>query len=324
MLGRLSVLFLSLAWPTFAIAQDVRPAERLPLERSQQCEGGYCVELLDMTPRFLAFYEAAAALPKDDINERHALWTRHYGFAAVPPGPRGEAMARSLLDQGWPLYSEAIGKIRQAVEPLRTQPAPVVASIARLLRLDAPYKVQLIAFVGAFEENAFTAGQAGAPVVAVPLEIPAERRDILLAHEMTHALHMGIGNSDGGWERPIATTILQEGLAMHVARAVVPGKDVTAYVEHVPGWWDKARAGKREILRNLLPVLARSDGETVFRFTMGQGSTGLEREAYVAGWLVVERLLAEGMDLAAIARISGDDQVKSVGDAIERILQSEK
>jgi hypothetical protein len=43
----------------------------------------------------------------------------------------------------------------------------------------------------------------------------------------------------------------------------------------------------REILVGILPEMEKSDSATVTRFTYGQGTTGMTREAYVAGWIVI-------------------------------------
>jgi hypothetical protein len=52
---------------------------------------------------------------------------------------------------------------------------------------------------------------------------------------------------------------------------------------------------------------------------MGQGTTGTEREAYVAGWLVVDALLRQGRTLPELARVRPDDMPALVRNAIEMI-----
>jgi hypothetical protein len=137
---------------------------------------------------------------------------------------------------------------------------------------------------------------------------------------MTHAVHIATAGLSGSWERSIAETIVQEGLAMHVAQTVAPGRDVRAYIEHKEGWYDAAMAKSDAILRGLLPELDKSDSPTVFRYTLGTGNTGTEREAYVAGWLVVGELLKEGRSFPDIARVPSADMAKLVRTTIERML----
>lgn len=67
------------------------------------------------------------------------------------------------------------------------------------------------------------------------------------------------------------------------------------------------------------PVLEASDSDTVFRFTMGEGTTGTEREAYVAGWLVIDELLRQGRTLPELARVRPEDMPALVRGAIASI-----
>lgn len=314
---KMCTALLPLALISSPATAGAEPAAKVPTTQTSQCDAGYCVELVDFSPRFLDFYSQAAGL---DGDARFTLWQARYGFAAVPPGPRGAEMARTLLDGAWSRYPQALGVIRAGAGAMQPQPAATLKAVASLLGLGEPYQVKVLAYVGGFEDNAFSAVQDGKPFVAIPLEMSVYRREMILAHEMTHAVHLGTAKLRGGWERSIAETIFQEGLAMHVARAVVPGRDVRDYVEHKPGWWDAVGQRKADILRDMLPVLEKSDSDTVFRFTIGAGPSGLEREAYVAGWYVVEQLRAQGMSLAEIAHIPEAQMAETVRQAIGKML----
>ena len=293
-------------------------AEKLPPVRSEQADARLKVEIVDLTPRFLAFYDAARAAP--DADARFALWTEHYGFAAVPPGPRGDEMARRLLDQGWPRYAAALPQIRRGASVFGNEPLETLRAVTRLLGAEGPMTIRLTAYVGAFDDNAFSTG-GDPPNIAFPVEMAPDLRRLIMAHEFTHAVHIRLAGLSGGWERSIGATILQEGLAVHVARELNPGRTMAQYIEHRPGWWAGISARKADVLRDVLPMLARQDGETVFRFTMGQGGTGFDREAYAAGWWVVEQLRAQGMSLAQIARIPESEMVRVAGQVINRMLQ---
>lgn len=275
-------------------------AEPAGPRRYDLAEGPLKVRVVDLSPRFLAFY--AAAKDEPDADRRFALWKSLYGFAAVPPGPRGEAMARQLLDAGWPKYPAALPVIRAGATAMRPDPLWVLKGVARVLQPSEPLAVQVTAYVGAFEDNAFTY-RGELPTVCVPLEMEPGFRKRVFAHEMTHAVHMAVGRLSGGWERSIGATLIQEGLAMHVSREVVPGLTERDYVGGEDGWWTAAKRRRADILAGMEPYLEAKDGETVFKFTIGQGTTGLNREAYVAGWFVIQALRAEGMSFARIARI---------------------
>src|SRR3982751_3208832 len=65
------------------------------------------VEVVDLSPRFIKFYETATA-EKADPERRWQLWQQLYGFAAVPPTPEGKVMARTLLDKAWSQYPKVM------------------------------------------------------------------------------------------------------------------------------------------------------------------------------------------------------------------------
>jgi len=302
--------FLGLAAPAHA--------EKLPPVREEIQRGPVRLQLVDLTPQFLAFYDAAQGA---DPDARFRLWKEHYDFAAVPPGPQGEAIARRMLDQAWPHYAGAMPLVRAGVRGLGSEPLDTAARIYELLEVREPLTIRLTAYVGAFDDNAFTSRTStGVPNVYFATDTASARRRVILPHEMTHAVHLHLAGISGGWERSIGATIVMEGLAVHATREISPGLSDAEYVEYTPGWWVKAQAGKRAILEGLLPEVGASEPQTVFKYTMGAGSVGLEREAYAAGWWVVEQLRTEGMTLAQIARVPEAEMPALAKGAIERLL----
>jgi hypothetical protein len=273
------------------------------------------VEVNDLSPKFLAFYDAAVA-EKADPERRFQLWKEKYGFAALPPVPERDAMARKLLDTAWPAYPEVLDRIRAGAPGMRPEPGGLLREVAAKLGAEGPLKVRIVAYVGGREKNAYFYADQGSLNVAVPIEEDPEWRDLVLVHEMTHAVHHALAGFSEGWERSIARTLFTEGLAMRTTEALRPGRGDAAYLEHRPGWLAEAAGKRRAILEGLRPHLRASDSETVMRFTMGQGTTGTEREAYYAGWLVVGHLLEQGKTLAELARLS-EEQITTV---VERAL----
>lgn len=277
------------------------------------------LKVRSLTPKFLAFFAAAQAATDDSADTRWRLWKEKYDFAAVPPTPEGDAIARRMLDEAWPRYRDALPAIQNAGARIESEARESLAIVHDRLRLDRPLRTQVLLYVGGFEGNAFTAPGREGPVVAVPAEITGSERRRLLAHELTHVVHIALGNLTDGWERSIAETIVSEGLAMHVARAAYPGQPDAAYVEHQPGWLARAEARRAEILRGVVPHLETSDSATVFRFTMGEGPNGLAREAYYAGWVIVGTWLAEGESLADIARLPRAAMAERLRTTIARL-----
>lgn len=298
-----------------AVAQE--PPKKVPAPRSVFLDGQRTLEVVDLTARFLDFYEAAR---QADAETRWRVWQEKYDFAAVPPTAEGQQLARRLLDDAWPRYPAALAVIKVGAGALEPPPRGVLGKVADLLELDKPFRMQLLVYVGAFDDNAFTFAQDGKPMVAIAVETSDARREVLLAHEMTHAVHMATAGLSGGWERSIAEIIMQEGLAMHASRTLVGGREDRHYVEHEAGWYETANSRSRAILQGIVPELEKSDSQSVFRFTMGTGTTGLEREAYLAGWLVVGELLKQRMTFPRIARIPAADMPGTVRATIERIL----
>lgn len=276
------------------------------------------LEIVDRTPRFLAFYDAAIAEAAGP-QRRWELWKEHYDFAALPPVPERDSLARELLDGAWSQYPGVMARIRGGGEALRPEADATLRRVSSLLGADS-LTVRLIVYVGALENNAYFFAQNGAMGVVFPVEADAAWRETALPHEMAHAVHHHLAGFSEGWERTIARTLFAEGLATRVAQVLVPGRDDAGYLEHRAGWYAEAEAKREAILRGILPALGRSDSETVMRFTMGRGTTGVDREAYYVGWLVVGDLLERGWTMAELARVPEQEIPALVEGSIRHLL----
>lgn len=270
----------------------------------------------NQSPRFLAWYEAAKAAP--DADARWALWETMYGEAAVPPTPQGRAMARRLVDGAWPRYEQALPAIRTGAAVIAPQASRLLNDVARTLELTEPARIRLRTIVSGFEDNAF-AFRADVPVVVIPLE-SSRNPALRLAHEGTHAVHMLVSGLAGKWERSLAATALLEGVAMHASCQVTGGGDAAACIGVDPANWQQALAARRAMLAGARAELSLSDGKTVAKYTMGQGTTGMRREAYYIGWWVVAKLVQDGMMLAQIARVQEADIPGLVDKVIAGLL----
>ncbi|HLK59493.1 MAG TPA: amidohydrolase family protein [Chthonomonadaceae bacterium] len=260
-------------------------------------------EVQDLTPKFLKFYAAAQGASPE---RRWQLWQDLYGFAAVPPIPEGKVMARKLLDEAWPKYPDVLDRIRNAADGMQPSPRTTLDQVARLLALDKPLRIRVLVYVGGLENNAFTATRDGVQVVALPVEMDASQRVLVMPHEFTHAVHIVTAGLSGGWERSIAEVALQEGLAMRTAQALVPGHSDWTYTEGGQDWLAECHKHRVEILKGIEASLADSNSPTVARFTVGKGTSGQDREAYYVGWILVGALMKRGMTLAQIAHIPHD------------------
>ena len=275
------------------------------------------LQVTDLSPKFLAFYEAAA---QADPDRRFALWKEHYDFAALPPVPQRDSMARAMLDDAWPRYPQVMERIRAGAAGMLPAPEPTLRAVADLLGATDTMTVRLLAYVGAREGNAFTSASRGLITVYVPVEEEPAWRELVMVHEMTHAVHHRLAGYSEGWERSIGRTLFAEGLAARATEALHPGRPAAAYLEHRPGWFAAADSHGDDILRGILPHLRDSDGQTVMRFTMGTGTTGTERESYYAGWRVIGHLLQRGYTFPQLARIPESEAPALVEAAIREML----
>ncbi|HEV2670531.1 MAG TPA: DUF2268 domain-containing putative Zn-dependent protease, partial [Gemmatimonadales bacterium] len=259
------------------------------------------VQIEDLTPQFLRFYDSAASQHADP-QRRWDLWRRLYGFAAVPPTPYGDSLARRLLDSAWDRYPAALSTIARGAAGLGIFPDSAFRRVAGLLGCGDTVKVRLTVFVGGFEGNAFAYGhQNGRYGIAVPVEAGDPARSII--HELTHALHRGgCATFPSGYGQSVAELVVTEGLAMQVVRRALPGHDADYYTAAAPGWLADARARRRAILEGIRQHWTEHGPAAVQRFTFGAGTTGLHREGYYAGWELVGAMLDRlGMSLHDVA-----------------------
>ena len=279
------------------------------------------INIIDLTPKFLRFYDAARQQHANE-EQRWYLWKQMVDFAAVPPTPQGQQMARKMLDDAWLRYPSVLPEIRAGAASIQPPPESIVNSVANLLRSDVPIHLKLVVFVGDFDNNAFTApGKDNIPTVAVPVEAPEKAR--LLAHEFTHVVNAEQAHLSLDWQRSIAHTIFVEGLAMRVTQRLYPGLPAKTYVgETTPGWFEKAVARKPQIIADIQPHLAASDSDSVMRFTMGVGGAGIDREAYYVGWIVIGDLLQHGYDFPRLARVPDAQMLRLVQESLDRLGQS--
>ena len=282
-------------------------------------DGPITLEVKDITPQFLAFYEAAQK-ENASPDRRWELWKQMYDFAAVPPTEEGSKIAREMLDNAWPRYASALDLIRAGAAGLTPDPQQALRSIVELLKPEKPATVRLRVYVGAFDNNAFTVGMGGKITTSIPIEMDPEERALIMTHELAHAVHIAMGTFSGGWIRSVGATVVSEGLSLHVTRKLFPKESDAEIVEHTAGWLKGADEKRREILRGILPALESDKSEDVMRFTMGNGTTGREREAYYAGWIVVGEWLRSGMTLAEVARIPEAETPQRVRATIEKML----
>lgn len=260
------------------------------------------IEIINLVPKFLDFYSRAVDC---DEETRFSLWKKHYAFAAVPPGEEGEKLVRQQLRSSWDRYKTVISFLENwNCDNAKIQ--EYLLKIKNALKYDEAVDVVLIFFVGAFDGNAFAAPY-GENRVAVCLPIEAGEDDIVIVHELTHLVHGKIIGYSMSWERPVASLVFQEGLATQLSKYIVPGSKDEAYVEHQEGWLQECVQNAEQILQGIKPYLRECQGERIFQFTMGAGTTGRVREGYFSGWKLIGDMLKDGWSYSDIAHVAEED-----------------
>jgi hypothetical protein len=293
--------------PEPSIAQKPGDTVRMTVTERPGSTPTSALTVVDLSSKFLAFYDSAsAASPGPD--DRWLLWKRLYGFAAVPPTPFGDSLARRLLDGAWPRYATALDRIRGGAARLGLVADTALQQVIALFGCGQGVNVRLTLFVGGFDENAFAFTlRDGTPSIAIPLESGDARRSVM--HELAHAVHRsrGCANLSPGYEQSLAELVLAEGVAMRAVEQLMPGRPAAYYMIADQGWLDTAITRKASILRGVRENLDTAGAAVVQRFTFGAGSTGLHREAYYAGWEVTGALLSHGTSLIEIVNTSRRD-----------------
>ncbi|WP_449354993.1 DUF2268 domain-containing putative Zn-dependent protease [Virgibacillus natechei] len=262
------------------------------------------LEVVNLVPKFLDFFELAN---HEDVNEseRWNLWKEHYNFAALPPGY--DKQARKQLNQTWVKYQANIDQIRNW-KPDQIKFERIFKEIKTLLGSDEDIPFVIVFFVSAFDNSAFVAPyDEYKSMLCLPIE--NQLSDIIFVHELTHIVHAETASLEMNWERPIAELILQEGLALHASKHLVPGEKDEAYIEMgvEQGWLQSCHEHRTKILNGIVPYLSDSKGEVIEKFTFGTGESGHKREAYYVGWELVDSELKKGVSFKQLASIKSKD-----------------
>lgn len=212
----------------------------------------------------------------------------------------GRKLAKSLFEKAWDTYQKHLEYI-QKWKPNHTELESRLEEVKALLGCGSG-----LDFVGTFDNNPFVA-PFDQDRIALCLPIESGSSEILLVHELTHIVHAKTASLTSHWQRTIALIILEEGLATRVSKFLVPGEADERYIEHKENWLTSCIGKKEEIFKGILPYLEDDSSETVYKFTIGKGVTNHEREAYYAGWEMVDTLLKQGVSFNELARIKEKD-----------------
>lgn len=301
----------------------IKPAQTARIIVKQRVSTMVNIKIRDLSPKFLSFYNEAARLNLSE-NERWLLWKKRYDFAAVPPTPQGDSIARKLLNNAWPRYPEVVNELNKGNLIGQPYPVTILTSITQLLKPGKPVQITFLSYKGGFEDNAFTNATKMGITVAIPRESPQLTRELLMTHEFTHAVQISMGYLKGGYIRTIGAIVVSEGLATRLTQKLHPELGEGSFIEITPGWLRKCRDHQTEILNDIRKHLSSEDQNDIMRYTMGKSDLSIEREAYYTGWLVIKHWLSKGMSFAEIARIPEKNMLSQSITAIDEILKYSK
>jgi len=274
------------------------------------------ITIKSLIPKFLSFYDKAKDIKDDET--RFQLWKKHYNFAALPPVKDYDSRAKKLLDNAWLNYKDIIEDLMVWEEDLN-HVQTLLKKVKTALQYDEALKLTVVYFVGAFENNAFVA-QLSEDETGLFLPVETKALDIILAHELTHIVHFNKSGLAATWERTIASVILQEGLAMHISKRVVPGYQDEKYTEFTKGWLKACAQHRAAMLSGIMPYLEDQSEARLKQFTIGKGTTNHEREAYFVGWVCVEYLLNDGLTFEILASLKVNEIPPLIKATITKIL----
>jgi len=281
----------------------------------------HTLDIADRVGKFQTFYGEATAKPID-ADARFALWQKDYGYAAVPPGPEGDAMARKLLDAAWDKYPTLVPKLPAMLKEASDDGNAAFARINALFKTaDTPIHTRLVLYVGQFDNNAYSMPPMNGNPATTMMPVENTKLKLMLAHELTHTVHIQLAGVKNSFGAPVGETMFLEGLAMRTSQAVYPGLPETAYtqMEGDGDWLANCYAKKDKVLNDILADLDKSGREIGMKYTFGQGNNGMQREAYCAAWVVMGKLLDNGKTLAELARVPEDQMVATIRAAITKM-----
>lgn len=278
------------------------------------------IELINLVPKFLQFLNQSKNVL--DMEKKWKLWQSEYNFAAIPPTEMAYKKAKADFIHVYDRYLTEEAEIA-TFSPDESMLYEVVDQLRKTLAYDESITLNVVYFVGFFEHNPFVTFDAnGTLCLCLPVEgnYDCHLDKIYLYHELTHILHASMSKHQLTYGRSLAFLLLQEGLAMRMSFEQIPGYEVAVYVSHQPGWYELAIQKHSEIVHAMQSELFHSDSDTLYKYTMGSGNTGIEREAYYVGWNIVGKLLQEGYSFSELMRLNEKEVDSLVGHCFVRLL----
>ncbi len=282
------------------------------------------ISLRNICPDFLRFWEAARS---EGQEEQLRLWEELYEskhpevfqvYFSPPYWGRREDLARALQK-----YVEDIEKIEETTKVIEGLTSEIIKKALKTFATDETgVDIDVFIFVGVYGADGFIFPvEKGRTAVFLALECLAgyepDHMQALIAHELSHGLHLELGRRANpeafrqamenleelmSW---IAGNLFFEGLAVAASKRIIPGLAERTYLFYSLDQWRWCRENERRLKEMILESLNSRDQDVARRFfTICEPTEDLPypRTGYYVGYLAIERLLERHslMELAAI------------------------
>jgi hypothetical protein len=297
--------------------------------------------LINLLPDFLAVLDAAdreSAYQRYHDAHRPVLDAYWHNYVIDP----GSSHAEHVIAHTLSANHDDLRELAATVDPMRLA-EEAMARAEELLQLDRPTDCYLMVGMGGANAGELVVGGRGVAFVCLEhftgranpetygMGLPPDLIPLWLAHELAHTvrytspssqseLHRLVGEQGGyydywqtGSRATLRELLVNEGLAVHAARAVAPGFDAADYFGYPRRQYHRLRELEAFLRRAVEPELDRSGLGLRLRYLSGGMSPAArlvagrvipERSGYYMGFRMAEALVAE-RGIASALRASG-------------------
>jgi len=289
------------------------------------------VRITNFVPAFLAFHDEARRLetelrdaaaqrdqevdPVEISRVRREAWDRHLAEMAPRVSRQGAGeWTPEGLDAAWDRYDGTMDRIRSMVDGVTPAPQGVFQEVASRLRLDRSLEVEVILYVGTFQEHPAFRLVDGQYAILLPVETLPQARRPLFMDLFTRAVHARLSGRPADGRLSMAKHLFLRGLALRVYEDATPGRPAESYLLRSRDWLLAAERRDREILDGMRGRLGERDPEVLARFVEGSRAGG---DFEYAAWRISGLLLMDGWSLDRLARIPVDEVPAVVAEVMD-------
>jgi hypothetical protein len=315
------------------VAPEAAGGEVPPARSDEGVPSSPTLRLISLVPEFLTLYreaeekesraralalEEGRPLDPDTVAQlRRAIWERE-----MEPWSHRLARAGSDrwepdgLESAWARYGRVVNGIRSAEDRVFSEAEDALRDASQVLRLDRPLEVELILYVGTFDEAPAFRLRSGNYTLLIPAEdLPTDLRPLFL-DLFTRALHARLAGRPPEGRLSLAQHLFLRGLALRVHEEVDPGQAAESYLLRSRSWLLSVEQRDGAITAGMRERLEESDSERIEWIRRGSGISGHEGEFDFMAWRLSGLLLMDGWTLDRLARVPESEVAALVDEAL--------